>query len=221
MEQPTHDLRPFQSNAVQSTERRAISIGVVALIHVVAIYALATGLASQLVQKGLEEIKAEVVQEKPPDMPKTPPPPPPQLQKPPPPFVPPPDINLQTETTAPTITQVTTAITPPPPPAPPKAAQPPAITAPVSIGRAHECGSRFYPPLAQRLSHEGVTVIGFTVQPDGSVTNVHVLESSGHDELDQAAIPCASTWRYKPSMQNGQPVAAPWQTRVVWKLSGQ
>ena len=61
MEQPEHDLRPFQASAVQSTERRAISIGVVAAIHVVAIYALATGLASQLVQKGLEEIKAEVL----------------------------------------------------------------------------------------------------------------------------------------------------------------
>ena len=219
MEQPTHDLRPFQSTAVQSTERRAISIGVVALIHVVAIYALATGLASQLVQKGLEEIKAEVVQEKPPDMPKTPPPPPPQLQKPPPPFVPPPDINLQTETTAPTITQVTTAITPPPPPAPPKQ-QPPAITAPASIGRPHNC-QRQYPPLAMRLNHEGVTTIGFTIEPNGSVTNVHVIDSSGHDELDQAAIPCASSWTYKPALQNGQPVAVPWQTKVVWKLTGQ
>src|SRR6185503_5944899 len=163
MDQPEHDLRPFQASAVQSTERRAISIGVVAAIHVAAIYALATGLASQLVQKGLEEIKAEVVQEKPPDMPKTPPPPPPELQKPPPPFVPPPDINLQTETTAPTITQVTTAITPPPPPA--------------SIGRPHNC-QRQYPALAMRLNHEGVTTIGFTIEPNGSVTNVHVTESS-------------------------------------------
>src|SRR3954462_11837538 len=116
MDQPAHDLRPFQSSAVQSTEKRAISIGVVAAIHVVAIYALATGLASQLVQKGLEEIKAEVVQEKPPDVPKPPPPPPPELQKPPPPFVPPPDINLQTEAPTQTITQVTPTTHPPPPP---------------------------------------------------------------------------------------------------------
>jgi periplasmic protein TonB len=222
MDQPAHDLRPFQSTPVQSTERRAISIGVVAAIHVVAIYALATGLASQLVQKGLEEIKAEVVQEKPPDVPKTPPPPPPELQKPPPPFVPPPDINLQTEAPTQTITQVTSTITPPPPPAPPKApAQPPPVTAPASIGKAHECGSRYYPPLATRLNHEGVTTIGFTIQADGTVTNVHVTESSGHDELDQAAIPCASNWHYKPAMQNGQPVSVPWTTKVVWKLMGQ
>src|ERR1043165_3469011 len=113
MEQPAHDLRPFQASAVQSTERRGCSIVVVGLIHVAAIYALATGLASQLVQKGLEEIKAEVVQEKPPDLPKTPPPPPPQMEKPPPPFVPPPDINLVTEAPTQTITQVTTTITPP------------------------------------------------------------------------------------------------------------
>jgi protein TonB len=222
MDQPAHDLRPFQATPVQSTERRAISIGVVAAIHVVAIYALATGLASQLVQKGLEEIKAEVVQEKPPDVPKTPPPPPPELQKPPPPFVPPPDINLQTEAPAQSITQVTTTITPPPPVAPPKvAAQPPPVTAPASIGKAHECGSRYYPPLATRLNHEGVTTIGFTIQADGTVTNVHVTESSGHDELDQAAIPCASNWHYKPAMQNGQPVSVPWTTKVVWKLTGQ
>lgn len=220
MEQPAHDLRATQPSTVQSTERRAISIGVVAAIHVVAIYALATGLASQLVNKTLEEIKVAVVKEKPPDLPKTPPPPPPEMQKPPPPFVPPPDINVVTQSTAPTITQVTTAITPPPPPAPVKAAPPP-VTAPVSVGKAHECGSRYYPALATRLGHEGVTVIGFTVEPDGSVNNVHVLQSSGHEELDNAAIPCASSWHYKPGMQNGVPVALPWQTRVVWKLTGQ
>jgi protein TonB len=219
MEQPEHDLRPFQASAVQSTERRAISIGVVAAIHVVAIYALATGLASQLVQKGLEEIKAEVVQEKPPDLPKTPPPPPPEMQKPPPPFVPPPDINVATTTTAPTITQVTTAITPPPPPAPPKAAVPPAITAPASVGRPHECQSK-YPPLAMRLGHTGNVTIGFTIGSDGSVSNVHVTESSGHDELDQGAISCAEGWHYKPAMQNGAPVSVPWSTKVTYKLTG-
>jgi protein TonB len=218
MDQPAHDLRSFQSSAVQSTERRAISIGVVALIHVAAIYALATGLASQLVQKGLEEIKAEVVQEKPPDLPKTPPPPPPELQKPPPPFVPPPDINLQTQAAPTSITQVTTAITPPPPPAPPKPQAPP-VTTPISIGKAHECQSK-YPPLAMRLGHEGTVLVGMTVETDGSVANVHVLQSSGHDELDQGAVGCASSWHYKPATQSGQPIAHEWQASVKYKLTG-
>lgn len=222
MEQPAHDLRPFGS-AAQATPRRFISVGAVVAIHLVAIYALATGLASQFVQKTTEILKAEIVQEKPPDQPKTPPPPPPELQKPPPPVVPPPELNFQTETPNTAPTQVTTTITPPAPPAPPKPSAPPAppaITAPASIGKPHNC-QRSYPPLAMRLNHEGVTTIGFTIQPDGSVSNVHVVESSGHDELDQAAIPCASSWTYKPAMQNGQPVAVPWTTKVQWKLTGQ
>ncbi len=217
MEQPAHDLRPFQSTVVQSTEKRAISIGVVAVIHAIAIYALATGLASQLVHK-VSEIEAKVVQEKPPDLPKTPPPPPPEMTKPPPPFIPPPDINLQQTQTAPTITQVTTAITPPPPVAPPKPQAPPTTT-PVSVGKAHECQSK-YPALAMRLGHEGTVMVGMTVEPDGSVSNVHVLQSSGHDELDQGAVSCASSWRYKPSTQSGQPVAAEWKASVKYRLTG-
>jgi len=218
MEQPAHDLRPFQSTAVQSTERRAISIGVVAVIHAVAIYALATGLASQLVRKGLEEIEAKVVQEKPPDLPKTPPPPPPEMTKPPPPFVPPPDINLAQTQTAPTITQVTT-ITPPPPPKEVPKPQAPPISAPASVGRPHECQSK-YPPLAIRLGHSGTVGLAFTIEPDGSVSNPRVTESSGHDELDSAAMSCATGWRYKPAIQNNQPVAVPWQSRVTYKLNG-
>lgn len=214
MEQPTHDLRPFQT--VQANPRRVVSLTAVALIHIAAIYALASGLASSLVQKGLEEIKAEVVKEKPPDLPKTPPPPPPEMTKPPPPFVPPPDINLQTEAPTTAIQQVT-SITPPPPAA--AKPQAPPITAPASIGRAHECQSR-YPALAMRLNHEGSVLLGFTIEPDGSVSNAHVLQSSGHDELDQGAITCASNWHYKPAMQNGQPVAVPWQTKVTYKLTG-
>jgi len=219
MDQPEHDLRPFQATAVQSTERRAISIGVVALIHVVAIYALATGLASQLMHRGEEIIKAEIVKEKPPDLPKTPPPPPPELQKPPPPFVPPPDLNIQQEAAPNTIQQVTT-ITPPPPPvqAPPKPQAPP-VTTPVSVGKTHECQSK-YPALAMRLGHEGTVLLGMTVQTDGSVANVHVVQSSGHDELDQGAVSCASSWHYKPSTQGGQPVAAEWKASVKYRLTG-
>jgi periplasmic protein TonB len=219
MEQPAHDLRPFQSTVVQSTERRAISVGVVAVIHAVAIYALATGLASQLVHK-VSEIEAKVVQEKPPDLPKTPPPPPPEMTKPPPPFIPPPDINLQQTQTAPTITQVTT-ITPPPVVAPPKPVAPPVTAAVLASGLATKCASSYYPPLAIRLNHEGVTTMTVHVAADGSVTGADVADGSGHDELDQAAVKCiTSAWRFTPAKQNGQPVPSTKQYRIVWKLTG-
>lgn len=216
MKQPEHDLRPFRTST--ASPRRLVSVGAVALLHVVVIWALASGLASQIMQKLPEEIKAEVVQEKPPETPKTPPPPPPELQKPPPPYVPPPDINLQTEAPVNAPTQVTTVITPPPPPVPQKAA-PPAISAPASVGRAHECQSK-YPAMAIRLGHTGTVGMAFTIEPDGTVSNPRVTSSSGHEELDNAATSCVQNWHYKPAIQNGQPVAVPWQSNVTYKLNG-
>src|SRR5271170_4594759 len=95
MQQPQHDLRPM--GAAQATPRRFISVVAVGLLHVLVIYALASGLAAQLIQKLPEDITTEVIKEKPPDQNKLPPPPPPEMVKPPPPFVSPPDINVQAE----------------------------------------------------------------------------------------------------------------------------
>jgi protein TonB len=209
MLQPEH-LRPFRPT--NSTPRRVISLGFVALFHIIVIYAFASGLAQQLAQKLPEELKAEIVPPKLPDV-KPPPPPPPDLTKPPPPFVPPPEINIQTE--SPVTNTITVSKTPPPPAAVEKAT---GITAPASIGATHSCLERFYPPLAVRLNQEGTTLLAFHILPDGSVANATVAESSGHDDLDDAAVRCASTWRYKPAFQNGQPIEVPWKASVRWQL---
>lgn len=93
------------------------------------------------------------------------------------------------------------------------------ISAPVSIGASHSC-VREYPAVAQRLNQQGTTTIRFTVNANGSVSNVQIARSSGHDALDRAAIRCASSWRYKPAIENGQAVLAPWTANVRWKLQG-
>ncbi|MGN6514553.1 MAG: energy transducer TonB [Rhizomicrobium sp.] len=210
MEQPFHDLKPFQA---QATPRRIMALGAAVILQLGIIYALATGLAQQMVEQLPQDIKADIVKEKPPEQPKTPPPPPPDMVKPPPPFIPPPDIVVSNETPpVNTITNVTNQVA-----APPK----PAISSPVSIGRPHTCGQRYYPALATRLGHEGTTTISFTVNADGSVSDVKIAQSSGYDELDQAAIPCAETWKYKPAMQNGAPVAkTDYLAKVTWRLNG-
>jgi protein TonB len=214
MDQPLHDFKPFQ--VAHANSHRVVSIGAVALFHVLAIYALASGLAQNLMAKLPQEFKAEVIPPKQ-EVVKPPPPPPPDLQKPPPPFVPPPDISIQTEAAAPnTITVQSKVPTPPPqPPAPPK---PAGITAPISFAK-HDCGERFYPPIAVRLNQEGTTRLRITVGSDGSVQNAQVENSSGHDSLDQAAVRCVqSLFHYKPAMQNGQPIAATTLADIVWKL---
>ena len=213
MQQPQHDLRAFQ--VPTASPRRFISIGAVALLHLLVIYALASGLAAQLVDQIPQDIKADVIKDKPPDQPKAPPPPPPDLVKPPPPFVPPPDIVIANDAPTNTITQVTNVVAPP---APPKPAIAPATLA---AGRGNNCASKYYPPLAIRLNHEGNTVISVHIGTDGSVTGADVSQSSGFSDLDQAAVQCVTAaWHFSPATQNGSPVASTKQYRIVWKLTG-
>jgi protein TonB len=178
----------------------------VAALHVVVIYALASGLAASVIAKLPTELKAEVVQQKPPEQEKTPPPPPPDLAKPPPPFVPPPDINIQANTGP------TTAISNV------QSRKPVVrITRPTTRGRRHDC-QRGYPPISRRLGEQGKVLLKFTVNADGSVSNVTVAKSSGYSRLDQAAVRCASHWDYHPATQGGKPIAVSYEASVVYRM---
>jgi protein TonB len=208
MEQPHHDLRPFQA---QTTQRRLISFGAAVILQLGIIYALATGLAQQLVEKLPQDITTDIVKEKPPEQPKAPPPPPPDMVKPPPAVIPPPDIVIAQETSANTITAVTTNQAPPPKPA--------AVAATLARGRGNDCASNSYPPLAVRLNHEGSTTLTVEIGADGGVTGTNVTNSSGYPELDEAAQKCVERhWHFSPATQNGAPVASSKQYRIVWKL---
>lgn len=106
---------------------RFTGIGIVALIHVLAIWALASGLARDIVKKVSGPIDVKVIEEKvkPPPPPEKVVPPPPDLKAPPPPFVPPPEFQvtapappapaIQSTQVAPPVAQ---DIRPAPPPAP-------------------------------------------------------------------------------------------------------
>lgn len=204
MKQPEHDLRPFQASI--ASPRRFISLGLVGALHVVIIYALATGLAARMVNKLPDELKAEVVEQKPPEVEKTPPPPPPDLAKPPPPFVPPPDFTIQADTgPSSAISNV-------------QSRQPVvAMTRPTTRGRKHDCQSG-YPPISRRLGEHGSVLLKFTVNVDGTVTNVALAKSSGYSRLDEAALRCASGWEYHPATQGGKPIAISYQASVVYRM---
>ena len=117
---------------------RFTGFGVVVLIHVVAIYALASGLARDIVKKVTGPIDVKVIEEKvkPPPPPEKVVPPPPDLKAPPPPFVPPPEFQV-TAPAPPAPAIVSTQVQPPAAdvrPAPPPVAvapPPPARTGPV------------------------------------------------------------------------------------------
>ena len=202
MDQPLHDVRINVQHTPNS--RRALALIIVGIIHAGLIYALAVGLATGVIQKGMEEIKVAVEK---PKFEKPPPPPPPDLARPPPPVVPPPEIVIQqpAPVTQPTI--VTHPIQ----------EQPVKASSPVGIGRPHSCGAA-YPEAAIRLKEEGMTTLTFTVTADGHVENPTITKSSGFDDLDQAALKCVARWNYKAAIQSGQAVAVQWPANIQWKL---
>ncbi|GAN53185.1 hypothetical protein Tasa_007_030 [Tanticharoenia sakaeratensis NBRC 103193] len=65
---------------------------------------------------------------------------------------------------------------------------PPHMTAP-----ACDAASAPYPASARVLHEQGVVRVGLTVQPGGAVTHAHVTDSSGYDDLDDAALAAART----------------------------
>src|SRR5262249_32985801 len=96
--------------------RRGIVVAIIIIIHVLAFYGFASGLATNAIQALAPPIEADIVKEvKKTDEP--PPPPPPEMER-PPVEVPPPEvsIDLPMQTTSTAIQDVTDK---PPPPAPP------------------------------------------------------------------------------------------------------
>ena len=77
-----------------------------------------------------------------------------------------------------------------------------------------------YPLRAARRGEQGWVDVEFTVNPDGSVSNVHVTDSKPRYVFDRAAIDAASRWRFKPALINGQPTAVVLKRQIEFKLSG-
>ena len=66
-----------------------------------------------------------------------------------------------------------------------------------------------YPALSKRLGEEGMVRLNILVNPDGSVAQLELLESSGHPRLDRSAMDAVqSSWKFEPARQDGKPVAA-------------
>jgi TonB family protein len=75
-----------------------------------------------------------------------------------------------------------------------------------------------YPAIAKAARIQGTVVIAATISTAGTVEALHVL--SGPPMLQQAAIDGVKTWRYRPYLLNGEPVAVETQINVIFTLGG-
>ncbi|MGN6514233.1 MAG: energy transducer TonB [Rhizomicrobium sp.] len=88
----------------------------------------------------------------------------------------------------------------------------------ISIPRTPLSCEPFYPGSAVRTHTEGNTLLMFHVMPDGTVQQPTVLQSSGSNDLDNAAKTCVLGWHYPPATLDGKPAEFEWKSWVSWHL---
>jgi protein TonB len=158
------------------------------------------------------KIIEEARQERPP-----PPPPPPELAPPPPAFVPPPEIHIETPPPPPKSTAIT-VVTPEKPLAPPPAPVAAAVRLMPKID-AKRSQEPEYPPTSRRLGEQGSVVLQVLVDVDGRVLESKLVQSSGFDRLDQAALDGVKTnYRFAPGTVDGTPAQMWYTFKFTWKL---
>jgi len=78
--------------------------------------------------------------------------------------------------------------------------------------------SDYYPRRARMRGTTGVTRLRLTVDADGRVRDVEVLESSPAGVFEQAARRVGRSLSFRPALRDGRPVPARVTLRLVWRL---
>jgi protein TonB len=63
-------------------------------------------------------------------------------------------------------------------------------------------------PRIRVVAPEGRVVVRVLVRADGTAAKVEIVTTSGHPDLDRAALERAAAWRFQPATQDGVPIDA-------------
>jgi protein TonB len=74
-----------------------------------------------------------------------------------------------------------------------------------------------YPRSAAQNRMGGTATVALTILPDGSVDNVQLIGSAGH-EMDQVTQEIVKTWKFKPAMCGNEPVASDIRVEVTFRM---
>ncbi len=207
---------------------RILAIIFVVLLHVLLLWALATGLAFEAVKKVKASLDVVDVKEKEPPKDEEPPPEP-DKQIEPPVVTPPPLVNVPSppatfktvQNPPPSAPLIPTAAPPapsaPPPPPPPVAKRP----NPIPKGNAGNwVTTNDYPSRDLQQEHAGVTGVRLSIGPDGRVADCQITSSSGFPGLDAAA--CSNLKRrarFDPALDgSGNPTSGSWSKSIRWQI---
>ena len=145
--------------------------------------------------------------------------PPPQTFDPPPVEVIAPVVEL-TYTPPPPVTAISVPPPIPVPTTPPRMTPPPppvVFTPARSIAATHTIPE--YPFVSRRLREQGTLRLKLMIDEKGIVSQAIVVNSSGHQRLDEAAMNWVKAhWRYTPAMEGIRPVASMAEAIVEFRL---
>lgn len=205
--------------AEQSVSKRGVIVGIVAAMHVLGYWVIESGLSRQLIELVAPPVETKIIEEDKPKEEEPPPPPPPDMPIEPPPFVPPPEVQVQVAVQANAIASFTAEKPPEAPPAAPPA-PPPAVpgTKPRIDPRKSRSPDEYYPSAAARAEQTGSVVVSCLVDVKGRCADAKVVQSSGFELLDQAAVKYANEGvRMVPGTMSGAPSAMTYEFRVTFK----
>jgi len=206
MQQPFH--LTAQPGARWSNER-IVGVGFVALLHVIALWAILNGLVQKFVKPVDPPPIAWIIPDKHP-LPPQPAPHMPTVELEDPHttvIVPPPPINIAPDSHMRIDGGTVTGPTQPPVP----------DTYASGVSNTHTVPA--YPPLARRLGEQGGVRLSLTISAGGDITGASVVQSSGYADLDQAAVDWVMRhWKYKPATHGGIAVPSQTQAMVVFNL---
>ena len=239
LQEPTMSLDPFSdlptTQARLSVSRNAAIAGGVLAFHVLALWALQSGLlmrAAEIVVPA--EILTRFVDPPAPKVQPQPPAPPAQPAAPKKavakaPLRPAPQpLAIADPTPVPTAPAGATTLQLSPAtvaaPIAPVAAVPTAPAAPVAVQLPSSDADYLqnpkppYPPLSRRLNEQGKTVVRVFIGADGLPQRSEIFRSSGYERLDQAAITTVMRWRFVPGKRGGVAEGMWFNVPINWLL---
>jgi len=202
---PRHEIVGARDEGI--TPRRAISLGTVGLLHVLAVYALITGMTPQIVNLIPRDIKVAFVDVAAPTQPVTIPTLPVMTR---PTDSTPLDSKMPTYTIAdPNNTSLRE----------PTGSHTGSSSDSGAVGVSSTHSTPPYPDQARLLAHQGIVLLRLTISPNGDVVAADIARTSGFAELDsQAASWVLAHWKYKPAIVSGVAVTSQTQAAVKFDL---
>jgi len=76
----------------------------------------------------------------------------------------------------------------------------------ITDAKAGKRDGPLYPSNLARSHIEGWTQASYIVEPDGSVSNVIITNSSGYKSFERATIKAIKTWKFTPAQENGKAI---------------